>query len=134
MANGNADALIGLTTNANNGGTVYIRDSNAGLYSTLANAIIISASADLNSASTGYGGQILSTSQTSGGPFTSQAPFNGTAHNVGALTASLQPILATSAPVANGTATLRLKAKAAATTPSASDYTDTVTLIASMNF
>lgn len=134
VATGNADALIGLTTNANNGGTVYVKDSNAGLYSTLANAIIVSASTDLNSASTGYGGQILSTGQASGGPFTSQSPFNGSSNNVGALTASLQPILVTPAPVTSGSATFRLKAKATATTPSASDYTDIVTLIASMNF
>lgn len=134
VATGTADALIGLTTNANNGGAVYIKDTNAGLYSALANTTIVSASADLSSATTGYGGQITATNQASGGPLASQSPFNGTANNVGALTASLQPIITTTAPVTSGSATFRLKAKAAATTPSASDYTDTIMLIATMNF
>lgn len=134
VASGNADALINLTSNANNGGSVYVRDSNAGLYSTLANATIASSSTDLSSASSGYGGQISSVSQVSGGPLTSQSPFNGTSNTVGAFTSLLQPILTTSAPITGGSGTLSLKAKAAALTPSATDYTDTVTLVAAMNF
>lgn len=131
---GTANALIGLTTNANNGGAVYVRDINAGLYSTLANTTIASASADLTSASSGYGGQVSSVGQTSGGPIVAQSPFNGGSNTVGALTTSLQQLISTVSPVTNGTATFQLKAKAAALTPSASDYTDTVTLIAAMNF
>lgn len=134
VTTGNADATLGLTTNANNGGSVYVKDSNAGLYSTLANTTITSASTDLSSAFTGYGGQVTATSQASGGPVSSQSPFNGTSDNVGALTTSLQQLISTTAPVTTGSATFRLKAKVAAITPSATDYTDTVTLIAAMNF
>lgn len=134
VATGNADAVIGVTTNANNGGAVYVRDSSAGLYSTLANTTIASASADLGSASTGYGGQIIAATQVSGGPLTSVSPFNGSANTVGALTTSLQPLLSTAAPISGGSGTLRLKAKVSAVTPSASDYTDVVTLVAAMNF
>jgi len=134
VVTGSADALIGLTSNANNGGAVYVRDVNSGLYSTLANTTIASASADLSSASSGYGGQVTSVGQTSGGPIASQNPFNGASNNVGALTTSLQPLVATTAPVTGGTATFQLKAKVAALTPSAADYIDTVTLIAAMNF
>jgi len=134
VTTGNADALLGLTSNANNGGAVYVRDTNTGLYSTLANSTIASASTDLASASTGYGGQIISSGQTSGGPLTAQSPFNGSANNVGALTTSLQPLLSTTAPITSGTGTFRLKAKAAALTPSATDYADAVILIAAMNF
>lgn len=134
VVTGSADALVGLTTNANNGGTVYTKDSNAGLYSTLANTTITSTSTNLASASFGYGGQVTSTSQASGGPLTIQSPFNGASDNVGALTTSLQPIVATTAPITGGNATFRLKAKVAATTPSSTDYTDIITLIASMNF
>ncbi len=134
VTTGTADALIGLTTNANNGGAIYVRDTNAGLYSTLANSTIPSVSADLSSVSSGYGGQITSTGQASGGPFVAQAPFNGAANNVGAMTTTPQQLLTTTAPITTGTGTFRLKAKAAALTPSAPDYADTVTLIAAMNF
>lgn len=134
VTNGSADGLIGLTTNANNGGLVYIKDSANGLYSTLANTTITSATADLSSASSGYGAQVTATSQSSGGPLSSQSPFNGTSNNVGALTTSFQPFLSTSAPVTGGSATVRLKAKTASLTPSAPDYGDTLTIVASMNF
>jgi len=134
VTNGSANAIIGLTSNANNGGAVYVRDNNSGLYSTLANTTIASASTDLASASSGYGAQVLSVGQSSGGPVTAQSPFNGSASNVGALTTSLQPIIASSNPVVSGSATIQLKAKVAALTPSATDYADTITLITAMNF
>jgi hypothetical protein len=134
VVNGSADALIGLTSNAVNGGAVYVRDTNSGLYSTLANTTLSSASTDLSSASSGYGGQITSVGQTSGGPIAAASPFNGSGNTVGALTTSLQQLVTTASPVTSGTATLRLKTKVAALTPSATDYADTVTLIAAMNF
>lgn len=134
VVSGNADALVGVTSNANNGGAVYVRDANSGLYSVLANTTISSASTDLTSAGSGYGGQVVSVGQTSGGPIVAQSPFNGASNIVGSLTTALQPLVATAGPVTGGTATFRLKAKVAALTPSAPDYTDTVTLIAAMNF
>jgi hypothetical protein len=134
VTNGNADGLISLSTNANNGGGVYVRDLSTGLYSALATTTIASSTADLSVASSGYGGRITATSQTSGGPFTAQAPFNGAANNVGGLTTSLQPLVATAGPITGGSSTLRLIAKTAALTPSAPDYTDTITLVAAMSF
>lgn len=134
VVSGNADALVGLTTNANNGGSIYVKDSNAGLYSITANTTIASASTDLTSATSGYGGQVTAVSQTSGGPLSSLSPFNGSGNNVGIISASLRPLVSTTAPITSGSATFRLKAKAAALTPSAADYVDTVTLIAAMSF
>ncbi|MBL8122070.1 hypothetical protein JNM87_04960 [Candidatus Saccharibacteria bacterium] len=134
VVNGNADGLVGLTTNANNGGTVYVRDQSTGLYSNVENATLASASADLAVASSGYGAQITSTSQVSGGPFMSQSPFNGVGSNVGGLTTSLQPLLSTAGPVTTASGTLRLMAKADVLTPIATDYIDNVTLVAAMNF
>lgn len=131
---GSADALVGLTSNANNGGAIYVRDNNVGLYSTVANTTIASATTDLGSALSGYGGQIISSGQTTGGPLVAQSPFDGSADSVGALTASLQPLWSTTSPITGGTGTFRLKAKAAALTPSAADYADAITLIAAMNF
>ncbi len=134
VANGAADALLTLTSNADNGGSVYTRDTNTGLTSTLASTTIASATANLAAATSGYGAQVTSATQSAGGPFTSQSPFNGTANTVGGLTTALQPILTTSSPITSGSATVRMMAKAAATTPSANDYGDTVTFVIAMNY
>lgn len=134
VINGNFEAVLGLSSNALNGGNVYVRSSNGGLSSALAATSIASATADLSSASSGYGAQVISTSQSSGGPIVSSSPFNGTTENVGVLSTSLQAILNTTSPVTTGTANVRLKAKASAVTPSATDYADTLTFVAAMNF
>lgn len=131
VTTGNATANIGLTTNSLAGGVVYVM-STGGLTSSRASATIASATADLSVVSTGYGAIVSTASQASGGPFTGVSPFNGAGSNVGALTTSLQPILSTAAAITTGTATIDLKAKAASTTPSSSDYTDTLTFVAAM--
>lgn len=133
VVSANADPAISLSTNSVNGGTVYIRSTNAGLVSSSASSTLSSTTADLASTK-GYGAQVTSIGQTSGGPFVSYAPFNGAADNVGALQAALVPILGTTTPLSSGTATVRLKAKSDITVPAASDYADTVTFIAGMNF
>lgn len=134
VISGNADAVIGLSSNALNGGAVYLRGANGGLTSALAGVTITSASANLAAVGSGYGAQVASTSQGSGGPFTANTPFNGSADNVGIISTGLQPLLSTASPLTSGTANIRLKAKASNVTPSASDYADTVTFIAAMNF
>jgi hypothetical protein len=132
--NGDADASLTISSNATSGGVVYIKSKNGALSSALAGSSIASASADLSAAAKGYGAQVIATGQTSGGPLNSQAPFNGATNNVGALTTALQNILSSSAPITNGTATVRLKAKADAVTPSSTDYGDTITFVAAMTF
>lgn len=134
VVNGTADAVIGIDSNAQSGGQIYIRSANAGLTSAIANTTISSITADLSSANNGYGSQVTSASQTTGGPLVSQAPFNGTSNNVGGLTTNLQSILSTSGPITGGSATIRMMAKASATTPSSSDYNDALTFVAVMNF
>lgn len=131
VVDGNATADIGLTTNALNGGSVYIKSSGL-LASISAGFSISSATADLSAANSGYGAIVTSATQSSGGPLTAVSPFNGAVNNVGVLSTSLQQILSTSSAVSGGTASITLKAKADATTPSASDYSDTLTIIASM--
>jgi len=131
VVSGNATADIGLSTNSLNGGTVYVKSS-AGLTSAVAASTIASATADLSVAGSGYGAIISSVAQVSGGPFAGVAPYNGVSNNVGALLTSLQPILSTGAPMTSGTATITLKAKTNSTTPSAGDYSDTLTFIAAM--
>lgn len=134
VVNGGADAIIGITSNAVNGGNVYVQSADAGLKSNLTGTTINSASTDLTSASSGYGAQVTSSGQVSGGPLSSIAPFNGSSNNVGALSTALQTILSTSGPITTGSATIRLMAKADAITPSANDYSDTLTFVAAMNY
>ena len=129
-----ADPMVSLTTNALFGGDVYVSDAYTGLYSSNESYTLPSASADLSTVSKGYGGQVISVGQASGGPFASLSPYNGASNNVGGFTTALQSILSTDAPITNGTSTIRLKAKAEAITPAATDYTDTITLVAAMTF
>lgn len=127
--NGDADALVGISTNAENGAAVYIK-GNGGLSSSLAAYTVNSATADLSSTSQGYGALVTSVSQTSGGPLASTSPFGSGADNVGIISTALQTILSSATPITNGQATIRFKAKTEAITPSATDYSDTVNIVA----
>ncbi len=122
-----------ISTNANNGGIIYVYGTNAGLVSTQAsNYKIQSSSTDLGTATEGYGAQGTS---VSGAPMELLSPYNGAGNNVGALDTTKRPLAdSTSLPVTNGQASFQLKAKASNTTPSAGDYADTITVIATGSF
>lgn len=134
VVSANAQAVVTLTSNAAFGGAVYIKDSNSGLFSASKSFTLTSASTDLTAAASGYGAQVTTTSQTSGGPFSSAAPFSGVNDNVGVLSSNPQVAINTSGPLVTGTANIALKAKTASATPAAQDYSDTLTIIASMLF
>lgn len=134
VSDSSADAVLTISTNALAGGSMFVRSLNAGLVSAAASTTITSATADLAVASSGYGAQVVSTSQSSGGPLSSASPFNGAVSNVGILTTSLQQFASASAPITTGIATVRLKAKTTSITPSATDYGDTLTFVAAMLF
>jgi hypothetical protein len=126
---------LALSTNGEQGGTVYLSDTNSGLKSTVyPSAAIASASADLASAQRGFGAQVTSATQSSGGPFAALSPYNGASANVGITSTTIRQILASTAPVTSGAATILLKAKAAATDAAATDYSDKVTLLAAASF
>lgn len=129
-----ADIVLSITSNAMLGGSVYVNDSNSGLTSASASYTIPSATTDLGTANEGYGAMVSNTSQSSGGPLSVSPPFNGTSNNVGGLSTVLQTLATTSGFVTSGSITVQLKAKASTTTPSATDYADTLTYIASMNY
>jgi hypothetical protein len=131
---GDADGTLSLSSNAKIGGTVYIRSLNGGLTSTNASHTVTSASTDLTSASTGYGAQVVTATQATGGPFSAVAPFNVAGNNIGALSTSLQEVLTSSSPVFGASATIRFKAKVNFDTPAETDYADTVTVVAAMNY
>lgn len=121
---------VSFATNAQNGGVVYIYGVYNGLRSAAKNYTITSASANLTSASEGYGAVSVSATQTSGGPFTASSPYDGSSDNVGVIDTSIRPIYSSAAAVTGGSGSFRLKAKPSQTTPSASDYSDTITLVA----
>jgi hypothetical protein len=127
--------LITLASNANGGATVYVSSLNAGLKSTHAgNFTISSATADLSVAATGYGAQSVTATQTTGGPMTVATPFNVATNNVGILSTLLKPIYYSTAPISGGSASFKLMAKAATSTPAAKDYADTLSLTAAASF
>jgi hypothetical protein len=125
---------IDLDTNADAGAKVYIRSANGGLKSPGRNYTIISASANLASATSGYGVQGSSATQSGGGPLSIVAPYNVSSQNVGAVDTATQAIFSSSNQITAGRGSLTLKAKSAAQTPSSDDYQDILTLTAAAAF
>jgi hypothetical protein len=121
-------------TNANAGGNVYIYSANGGLKSNSTGFTLTSSTGDLSSLSSGFGAQIASVNQSSGGPLTKVSPYNGSSNNVGILSTSVNTILSSANPIVGGTAAIQLKAKPSNTTPAATDYAETLTLIAAAAF
>lgn len=121
-------------TNANFGGNVYVYSLNGGLKSSSVNYTIPSSTADLSSASQGYGAQITSASQTAGGPLNKVTPYNNSGNNVGALSTTYETIFTSSVPITGGSGSVQLKVKPSATTPIATDYADTITFVAAASF
>lgn len=125
---------IAIDTNGEQGGNVYISGLNNGLKSTVAAYTISSATGDLTSLSEGFGAKVTATSQTSGGPLNSLAPYNGAGNNIGVTSAAIRQIMSSSSPIVGGTGSILLKAKSATLSPAATDYTDTLTMLAAASF
>jgi hypothetical protein len=129
---------ISLTTNANSGALVYISGSNSGLKSSSqGNYTINSVSAsgqDLSALPEGYGLRATYVSQSSGNMVISQ-PYNGSGSNIGPADSQKRILFTTDdAPVTVGVGRFEIQAKASLTAPPASDYTDTLTIIAAAAF
>lgn len=125
---------VSIATNAESGGVVYASGENVGLESAVSNYTITSSTQDLSAGPQGYGIRANSASQTSGGPLASQPPYDSTGDNVGVVDTVLRPVFKSTLPLVGGRGSLLVKAKAAATTPSSTDYTDTLTLLAAGQF
>ena len=125
-----------ISTNGNNGGTILISGKNGALTSTsVPGNPITSVSNNLDSISQGYGAQGVSATQTSGGPLTLVSPYNTTTgNNVGILDTSKRVFANSTTPVTNGSATFVLKAKVSSTANPATDYTDTLVVLANGSF
>lgn len=126
---------VDVSTNAENGAFVYLYTNGTGLSSAATGYTIASATTNLASASEGFGVQVATVAQTSGGPLAKVSPYDQSAENVGLIDTATRTILTTSnAPITAGRASISLKAKAATSTPSAGDFTSTITMIASGTF
>ncbi len=126
---------VDVSTNATNGVFISVNGSNAGLQSSTASYTISSSTNDLTAQPDGYGARSYSTNQDSGGPMQAVSPYNGSGNNVGVLDASQRYMFNSSqSPVTNGKVAFEIKAKASNTTPSANDYADVLTVIATGSF
>jgi hypothetical protein len=126
---------VSMSTNANGGGTAYVKDTNSGLTSSSMNHTIASVSNNLTAINEGYGAQETSVSQTTGGPMEEDSPYNTTGTSVGILTGSDKVLFDSSTlPVTSGSGTFTLLAKPATLAPPASDYGDILTVIGSADF
>ncbi|MEO7617853.1 MAG: hypothetical protein ABIS59_03350 [Candidatus Saccharibacteria bacterium] len=123
-----------LDTNAESGGIVYVSGQNSGLRSTTANYTIASSSGDLAAQQEGFGAQIASAGQSSGGPLTGAASYSVTGSNIGATDSQIRNLFTSAAPIISGRGSFILKAKSKDQTPSSTDYSEILTVIASANF
>lgn len=120
-------------TNAASGGDVYINGKNNGLFSPASVSTITSASGNLSALTRGFGARVISTGTTSGS-FSSLSPYNGISNNVGLTDTIIRRIVTASGPVIGGTGSVLLKAKSASNDSAATDYTETITMLASASF
>ncbi|HSX48427.1 MAG TPA: hypothetical protein VLF41_02915 [Candidatus Nanoarchaeia archaeon] len=125
---------VDFQTNAEKGGKVYGSATNAGLHSATVSYTIAAVTGDLASLTEGYGIQSASATQSAGGPIAAVSPYNGSSGSVGLVNTILSIIYQTSNPITAGRASFVIKAKSKALTPPASDYTETMRLIAAGSF
>jgi hypothetical protein len=121
------------STNANSGGTIYMAGQYAGLRSASSSNYTIQVSppsGDLSALSEGFGLQNI----TASSPLTSQSPYNGSGNTVGAVYTTFQPIFTATSAVSSGESTAKLMAKSSISTPSSTDYTNTLTFIAAASY
>lgn len=123
-----------VSTNAKNGWLVWAKDANTGLTSATASKTIASttpgSNSTLSAGTEGYNTGITSSQVGGSGSITVAAPFVGSGAGQGGGLDTTLRMLASSNGTAD-TAVLTMKNNAAinATTPAASDYTDTITII-----
>jgi hypothetical protein len=121
-------------TNADSGGTVYITGTANGLQSQSAAHIIAGVSGDLSAQSEGFGINTASITQSAGGPFTADSPFSNSGSTVGATGTTLIPLATSLAPLTAGRHQIDVKTIINQLTPAATDYTETLTIVAAATF
>jgi hypothetical protein len=127
-----SNVSLTFSTNAANGGSIYMSGQFTGLHSTTGNYTlqVLTPSGNLSALNEGFGLRSLSASS----PLSAQSPYNGTTNVVGTVYTTFQPVFSAGSSVTNGTATAALMAKSSASTPIATDYQDTLTFVAAAVF
>lgn len=125
---------VTVNTNAKNGWTVWAKDANTGLSSSAAAKTIASttpgSNSTLSAGTEGYNTGLTS-SQTGGtGTITVAAPFVGTgAGQGGGLDTALRTVASSNGTANNAVLTIKNNVAIDPTTPAATDYTDTITVV-----
>lgn len=125
---------VDFDTNGESGGRVYVYATNAGLASTATGHMISAVTGNLTVLSEGFGAQGSSATQSAGGPFALSGTYALSSNNVAITDTTIREIFTASAPVTAGRGSFLLKAKSSAITPAATDYSETLTVIASASF
>lgn len=125
---------VDFSTNAAGGGKVYVVGANSGLASSNSGHKIDAVTGNLSALDEGFGAQGVSATQQSGGPLVVSSPYNSEGNSVGVVNPTIREIFSSSGPVTDGRGSFVLKAKPSTVTPAATDYTDTLTLVASSVF
>ena len=135
-----------IATNADSGWVTWVKSANAGLVSSSASTTIATigtlnnAPESLTNGANGYGLDVdITTDSATGDGTVSQASnygaeYAGTTSTVGTLSTTFQPVAASNGTTAGDVLTFIERATISAVTPAASDYTDTLTVIAAGRF
>lgn len=123
---------VDFSTNGESGGRVYVIGQNEGLLSaTTGHKIKIDTdTGNLNSLSEGFGAQ----GSTATGGLAIATLYNQGGNTVGKTDQYVREIFTSASPVSGGRGSFLLKAKSSAVTPSAGDYSELLTVIASGSF
>ncbi len=125
---------VDFSTNGESGGKIYVYGTNGGLASTRAAYTIGAVTGNLTSLTEGFGAQGATATQSVGGPFSIATAYSLSSNNVAITDTNVREIFTASTPTTAGRGSFLLKAKSSAVTPAASDYTESLTVIASANF
>ena len=123
-----------VSSNGEDGISLYGGGQNGGLVSPSTGHTIASSSTNLATQSEGYGEQDSSATQSSGATLNEMSPYNVSGTNVGEDFTDLDEMFYTAGPVSNAEGGVSLLAKTNLLTPVASDYSETMTVVAAGAF
>jgi hypothetical protein len=129
-----------VSTNARNGWTSWVKSTNGGLTSAIASSTLSSPGSNNGTPESlaAQGGYVLDANLNSCAGCTINAEYDGgdvsSGGHLDAAASGFRETATQTAPASANTVDLVVRAKASATTPAASDYTDTLTVVAAGSF
>lgn len=122
-----------VNTNAKNGWYVWAKDANTGLASATASTTIASttpgSNSTLSAGTAGFNTGVTSTQTSGTGTITVAVPFVGGATTGGGLDTTFRSLASSNGTASGAVLTLTNHVAISATTPAATDYTDTITVV-----